>query len=296
MMPDVPLFLALAAGVVAAVNPCGFALLPAYLSLLVVGDEPPSRSAAVGRALVLTAAMTGGFVAVFGVAGLLLAPLMGALERSLPWFTVGFGALLAGLGGWLLAGRALPSLPWRPARAPRLRGTWWSMALFGAAYALASLSCTVGPFLAIVGSSARSGSAVAGVGLFLGYALGMGLVVGALAMAVALARASLVRRLRRAAAATSRAGGGLLVLAGAYVAWYGRYETHALARPGTPDPVVAAGTSLQQHLAGALSGPGLVVVVLVFAALVAVGALARAGRRPARAGAVSRRAGRSAAS
>jgi cytochrome c-type biogenesis protein len=33
---------------VAAINPCGFALLPAYLSLLVIGDSAGSRRSAVG--------------------------------------------------------------------------------------------------------------------------------------------------------------------------------------------------------------------------------------------------------
>ena len=38
--------LALGAGMLAAVNPCGFALLPAYLSLFVLdGGEPPRRVA-----------------------------------------------------------------------------------------------------------------------------------------------------------------------------------------------------------------------------------------------------------
>jgi cytochrome c-type biogenesis protein len=32
--------LALGAGMLAALNPCGFALLPAYLTLLVTGDQP----------------------------------------------------------------------------------------------------------------------------------------------------------------------------------------------------------------------------------------------------------------
>ncbi len=48
-MFDSPLLaVALGAGLLAAVNPCGFALLPAYLSLLVLGDQPPTRSRAVG--------------------------------------------------------------------------------------------------------------------------------------------------------------------------------------------------------------------------------------------------------
>jgi len=276
-MTEVPLLLALAAGVLAAVNPCGFALLPAYLSLLVVGDTAAAtrdvRAAAVGRALASTAAMTVGFVAIFGVFGLVLAPAAGLVQRNLPWFTIGFGLLLAVLGGWLVAGRQLPALPWKATRAPTLTRSWASMVLFGAAYALASLGCTIGPFLAIVVSSLRAGSTVAGLGLFLAYAVGMGLVVGTLALAVALARASLVRRLRVAAAGQSRAGGALLVITGGYVAYYGWYELRASTRRGTTDPVVEAGTALQRALATGLDRIGVATVAAAFVLLLA-GALA----------------------
>jgi cytochrome c biogenesis protein CcdA len=266
-MSDVPVFLALAAGVLAAVNPCGFALLPAYLSLLVVGEEPLARTAAVGRAIALTAAMTVGFVGVFGLFGLVLVPAMALVQRDLPWFTIGLGLALAVLGGWLVAGRQLPALPWKLSRAPTLTRAWGSMALFGAAYALASLSCTIGPFLAIVVSSARGGSALAGLALFGAYALGMGLVVGTLALAVALTRASLVSRLRRTAAGLSRAAGALLVLTGAYVAWYGWYEIKALSGRPVADPIVAAGTTAQHRLAGWLDGIGVLTIAVTFSLL-----------------------------
>ncbi|MGC9669238.1 cytochrome c biogenesis CcdA family protein [Planosporangium sp. 12N6] len=282
-MSDVPVLLAVAAGILAAVNPCGFALLPAYLSLLVVADGAPERGAvpargvAVGRALALTAAMTTGFVAVFGAFGLVLAPVASAVQHHLPWFTIGFGLLLAVLGGWLVAGRQLPAMPWKPSRAPALTGTFASMALFGAAYALASLGCTIGPFLAIVVSSLRAGSLLGGLGLFGAYAVGMGLVVGTLALAVALARASLVRRLRAAAARISRAGGALLVLTGGYVAYYGWYELRPLDRRAAPDPVVRAGTALQQVLAAGLDRAGVVTVASAFVLLLA-GAIVAARR------------------
>jgi cytochrome c biogenesis protein CcdA len=278
-MYDVPVLLAVAAGVLAAVNPCGFALLPAYLSLLVVADEAPARGTAVGRALALTAAMTAGFVAVFGAFGLVLAPTAGLVQRHLPWFTIGFGLLLAALGGWLVAGRQLPTLPWKVSRAPTLARSLPSMALFGAAYALASLSCTIGPFLAIVVSSLRAGSTLAGLGLFVAYAVGMGLVVGTLALAVALARASLVRRLRAAAAGLSRAGGALLLITGGYVAYYGWYELHALTRAGAPDVVVRTGTALQQALAAGLDRIGVPAVAAAFALLLAATAVAGRLRR-----------------
>jgi cytochrome c-type biogenesis protein len=281
-MSDVPVLLALAAGILAAVNPCGFALLPAYLSLLVVADgpsSPPAQRAAVGRAQALTAAMTVGFVVVFGAFGLVLAPTAGLVQRHLPWFTITFGLLLAVLGGWLIAGRQLPALPWKPSRAPTLTRSMPSMALFGVAFALASMSCTIGPFLAIVVSSLRAGSPLEGVGLFIAYAVGMGLVVGTLALAVALARASLVRRLRRASAVLSRAGGVLLVVTGGYVAWYGWYELQASTGPAVPDRVVAAGTALQQWLAAGLDRIGVVTVAVVFVVLLAGAVLAARAAR-----------------
>jgi cytochrome c biogenesis protein CcdA len=264
--------LALAAGALAAVNPCGFALLPAYLSILVVGEG----RAAVGRALASSAAMTAGFVAVFGAFGLVLAPVMGAVQRHLPWFTIGFGALLVVLGAWLLAGRRLPALPWRPSRAPALTRSVPSMVLFGAAYALASLSCTIGPFLAIVVSSLRAGSTAAGVALFAAYGLGMGLVVGTAAVAVALARASVLRRVRAGAGALSRIGGALLAGTGAYVAWYGWYELHA--GDGRPDAVVRFGSAVQRALAGWLDRAGVATVAAVFAALLVVALVVRRRR------------------
>jgi cytochrome c-type biogenesis protein len=215
--------------------------------------------------------MTAGFVAVFGAFGLALAPTASLVQRHLPWFTITFGLLLVGLGGWLVAGRQLPALPWKPSRAPTLTRSVPSMALYGVAYALASMSCTIGPFLAIVVSSLRAGSPLEGVGLFIAYALGMGLVVGTLALAVALARASLVRRLRRAAAGLSRAGGILLVVTGGYVAWYGWYELQASIGRAASDRVVAAGTALQQWLAAGLDRIGVIAAVaVVFAVLLAV--------------------------
>ena len=78
---DAPLALAFGAGMLAAVNPCGFAMLPAYLSYFCglegsledgAGSAEDASTAglrAVPRALSVTAVMTAGFVAVFGLVG-----------------------------------------------------------------------------------------------------------------------------------------------------------------------------------------------------------------------------------
>jgi cytochrome c biogenesis protein CcdA len=279
-----PVLLALTAGMLAAVNPCGFALLPAYLSVLVAGDRsrpdgPRASAAAVGRALRCTLALTAGYVAVFGAFGLVLAPITGWLEPRLPWLTVLLGLALTLAGAALVAGRALPS-PGRIRRAPRLTGTAVSMVLFGMAYALASLGCAIGPFLAIVVSSLRAGSWGAGLLLFVCYAAGMGLVIGVTAIAVALVRAGAVARLRRAAGFVPRIGGAVLVAAGAYVAYYGAYELRLVKnlKSSGHDPVVNVVSGLQHRLSDLVGRLGAVWLAGLLLALILVGLLA--ARRP----------------
>jgi cytochrome c biogenesis protein CcdA len=285
-MVDAPYPLALAAGVLAAVNPCGFALLPAYVSLLVV-DGTGGRQQGVGTALVralsLTAAMTLGFLIVFGGFGLLAAPAADWLAQRLPWLTVVIGLVLAILGGWLLLGRDLPSPVPKPARAPQPRQRFASMVLFGMSFAIASLGCTIGPFLAVVVTSFGTRSAAAGVALFLAYAAGMALVVGTVALAVALAQQSVLRAMRRLAPMLSRGAGLLMILAGAYIAWYGWYEIRLFRHPGTTDPLIDAGGQAQTRLAAFVDNLGAATIALVLLALVVFAggtALWRRSRRP----------------
>jgi cytochrome c-type biogenesis protein len=139
-----------------------------------------------------------------------------------------------------------------------------SMTAYGAGYALASLGCTIGPFLAIVVSSFRAGSTFGGVLLFLGYAAGMGMVVGTAALALALARTTVVGRMRRLAPLISRAGGVVVAAAGAYVAYYGWYELRVL-RGGSPtDPVVGAALAVQGRLSDAIAALGVPAVAIAF--------------------------------
>ncbi|GIF01893.1 cytochrome c biogenesis CcdA family protein [Paractinoplanes rishiriensis] len=262
------LLLALSAGMLGAVNPCGFALLPAYLSVLVVG-EPGEPAKAVWRAIRCTVALTLGYFLVFGAFGLALTPIAGALTPRLPWLTVVFGLGLAVLGGWLLAGRSLPRLT---VRAPALNGSARSMVLFGMAYAIASLGCAVGPFLALVVTSLRAGSIGSGVLLFLAYAAGMGLVVGVTAVAVALVRVSLVNRVRRMFGVVPRLGGAVLLASGLYVAYYGWYELRLVEnrRLAGSDPIVAAAGDVQRWLSDLVGGVGAVPLLLLLLILVFV--------------------------
>ncbi len=282
-MPEAPYALALAAGVLAAVNPCGFALLPAYVSLLVIDEQVPQRRMLpVLRALSLTGAMTAGFVTVFGSFGLLAAPAADWLAERLPWLTVVIGLVLVALGGWLLAGGELTSPVPKAGRGPHLRRRFWPMYLFGMSFAVASLGCTIGPFLGVVVIGFSAGSTLAGVGLFLSYAAGMALVVGTVAVAVALARQSVVKVMRRAAPMLARAAGLLMVLAGAYVAWYGWYEIRIFADPDATDPVIDTAAAVQTALAALVDAAGAGVLAAVLAALVVLAGVVAFARRSGR--------------
>src|SRR6185437_80233 len=189
--------LAFGAGLVAALNPCGFALLPAYLALVVRGGDV-GRRAAVLRAVTATAAMAVGFVIVFGAFGVLTISVASTVQRYLPYVTVVIGIVLIALGIWLLVGREIA-----PVRG-LIRGARWaptarlgSMFGYGVSYAIASLSCTVGPFLAVTAAGFRGGSVVGAAAVYAAYLAGFTLVVGVLAVAAALANSAVVERMRR---------------------------------------------------------------------------------------------------
>ena len=242
--------LAFAAGMVAAFNPCGFAMLPAYLTL-VIQREGGGQLAALGRALAATGAMAAGFLAVFGLFGLLTVSVASTVQRYLPYATVLIGIMLVALGLWLLAGRTLPG--WSLGKGARWAPTarLGSMFGYGVGYALASLSCTAGPFLAVTGSSLQSGSAAATMLVYVAYAAGVALVVGVLAVAVALASAAAIDRMRRVLPYVNRLSGAILVPVGLYVAYYGWYELRLFGGTGSAeDPVVAAAGRVQRVLAG----------------------------------------------
>jgi len=266
--------LAFAAGMIAALNPCGFAMLPAYLALVVNGEHT-GRPRAVGRALTATAAMAVGFLTVFGLFGLLTVSVASTVQQYAPYLTVVVGIVLVALGLWLLTGRELTALSWNSARL----GSRWtptarlgSMFGYGVGYAIASLSCTIGPFLAVTGTSLRSGSALGGVLVYVAYAAGITLVVGVLAVAVALANSALIDRIRRALPYLNRISGAVLVLVGLYVGYYGVYEIRLFSAGGSAqDPVIGAAGRIQRALAGWVYQHG------AWPWIVAVGVLAMAG-------------------
>ncbi|MEM9033875.1 MAG: cytochrome c biogenesis CcdA family protein [Actinomycetota bacterium] len=279
-MLEVPWAFALAAGMAAALNPCGFAMLPAYLTYFVgTGEEGADQGRSITRALMVSLVLTAGFVLVFGVFGLITTPFAISIEEHLPWVTIVIGIALAILGVAMLAGKqVMLSVPKMGAGGGRELP---SMFLFGISYAVASLSCTIGPFLAVTTSTFRSANYASGVLAFVTYGLGMGLLISILTLAVALAQTSVVTTIRKALPYVTRVSGVLLVLAGLYVAWYGWWEVRTLRGDFSDDPIAGVGEDVQQWVTQQINDIGATTLAWWFggALVVAFGASVALRRR-----------------
>jgi len=222
---------AFSVGMVATFNPCGFAMLPAYLSYFLGLENTrglDDRSdATILRALAVSAAMTTGIVVVFGVLGLVLNPIISSISDKLPWLTIVLGVVLVFLGIRLLMGRKITVGFLKVSRGPDSRELS-SVFFFGISYALVSLSCTLSLFIAAISTVIDQQNFIIGVGAFVAYALGMGLVLTVLTLAIALARQGIVRRMRGILPYINPISGVLLILAGTYISYYGWYQLHVL--------------------------------------------------------------------
>jgi len=210
-------------GMVAAVNPCGFILLPTYLMyfLGMQGSLPGTQRATMRRALLVSAAVSAGFLSVFLVAGVISYNFTNWINENAKYATGGIGAALVVLGIAMLFGYKIPFMtPNLNTGGDTPQRTMRAMFVFGIAYAVASIGCTIGLFIATVFSTTAREGVVAGVGNVLAYGAGMALLVSALTIALASANTSLLKFLRGGMRYVDKIAAGFVVLSGVYLLWY----------------------------------------------------------------------------
>lgn len=223
-MIDVPLVFAFSAGLVAAFNPCGAAMFPAYVGYQLDAKVEHNPLLSALRGLSLGLAATGGFIVVFGIVGVVLALGGRAIGQFLPFAGLAVGVAIAGLGLWLLISRRKLGLM----AASRInlgqgRGLR-HVFLFGIAYAVASLSCALPIFLAAVGIVAgqtlSAGNLLETVIGALSYGLGMGAIMVAAALGVVFFKGFVQRLIRSVFPFIEPVGNLAMVGAGAYLIYY----------------------------------------------------------------------------
>jgi cytochrome c-type biogenesis protein len=212
-------------GVVAAFNPCGFALLPAYLGLYLndkqAGDDLAARTK---RSLKVSLVVAGAFTVLFGVTGALFSLASTLIVRLLPWVGLGVGVVLIVAGGMTIGGKLITFDSAQQAASKLGRGAGTSStrgyAAFGLAYGLASLGCVLPLFLALVGTAVVLGGVGSAVLAFVLYGVGMASTLGVLTVLAGIVNFGILSRIRSVGRVVSVVGSVLLLLSGAYVVYY----------------------------------------------------------------------------
>jgi cytochrome c-type biogenesis protein len=223
-----PFGYAFGAGMVAAVNPCGFAMLPVYLSLYLGAEDTQFQGqpwiVRLLKAVTIAAVVTAGYGVIFMVIGVIVSAGGSMLMAVMPWIAVVIGISLILLGGWLLLGKHLSIGIFMRIGSrigdPRnigLRGYFY----FGMGFGATSLSCTLPIFFDGGGWLAHFGRLCPLAAAIFSFVLGTGSILLAMTLAMAFFKGGLVVGvLRKSLPYVQRIAAVLLIVAGGYICFY----------------------------------------------------------------------------
>lgn len=248
---------AFAAGMVATVNPCGFAMLPAYLGFF-IGDRRQHRFSALAVGLSVSL----GFVIVFTLAGILVASGVRLVVTWIPWLAAIVGVGLIAVGIAELSGRHVFARLPGASRASR-DTSFAGLVSFGASYGIASLSCTLPIFLSLIAGAVASESLLQSLFVFLAYGAGMSLVVVVLTLGLAVGRDRVLRTIRPLASRLNTISGWVLIVAGAFIVWYWATVLASDATNLTANPLVGIVDRVTAGAAGFVAANPLLSAIFV---------------------------------
>ena len=214
------LWLSFGSGLLAAVNPCGFVLLPTYLMyFLGVSGRPGTQRSTVRRALLVSAALSAGFMTIFVIVGGISRLFTDWLNQNAKYVALLIGVALVLLGIAMLFGYRLPFSTPKLDTGKRDQ-TVVSMYVFGLAYAVASIGCTLGPFSATVLGTIDTDGFFQGIIAVILYGAAMSLLITTLTVTLALAQGGLLKSLRTGMKYVEIASAIVMILSGLYLTWY----------------------------------------------------------------------------
>ena len=258
------------AGAVATVNPCGFALLPAWFAREMAEHDGRPAGERLIRAVISAGLVSLGFVLIFVVAGVLLAAGSEWLGPALPWIGVLLGAMLALIGISWIASVRLPGLP--VIETCRRVSTRYGAFGFGLSYGLASISCTLPVFMSVAGLSFLLESEISLAG-FLAYLAGATAVLTLVAVGGTLVGSGLSRLVQGRVGVLRRTAGAMTFLAGLYIALY--WGRLFLDEASWADQLINSVVGFSSRASMLLSsGTGLLILFFGIAALVVSGWIA----------------------
>ena len=217
---------AFAVGMLAALNPCGFVMLPGFAAFYVTTAESPGHGwlgMRLRRAIEMAVLTTATFILIFTIVGIIVVAGGSVLMRGIGWAGAAVGLVLIGMGTYQLVTRRSLAARFMPSTGVGYSRGARGAVVYGVAYAICSLGCALPTFLVVAGSVLVGNTDyVAAASRFVEYALGMGAVLTLVAASVALARDRGSRMLRRLVPVVEPVANVLLIVVGVYVLWYWR--------------------------------------------------------------------------
>ncbi|MBI4452400.1 sulfite exporter TauE/SafE family protein [Candidatus Woesearchaeota archaeon] len=217
--------LAFSAGLVSFINPCGFAMLPVYVTYYFKNEGLEKASvikrAFAGLSLGLTVSL--GFATAFSLIGFAISYLGRGLLKYVGWFDLFIGILLVLIGLIYLLNLKAKAYVNRLMnigeylKSNKLKNKHISFFVYGVGFAITSLGCTLPIFLLVVTTALKSAGLISGLITFLVYAAGMSFFMVLFSLAVALSKTAVEKTLRRWAPYLYRFGSIVVVIAGIYL-------------------------------------------------------------------------------
>ena len=202
------LVFAFMAGIFSLISPCGYILLPGYISYYL------GSKLSFGKAVSGGLACTAGLITVFSIMGVLASSLGTLLPQLIPLLEIIAGAMVTFMGIIILIGLSLP-YPSIPTRISKRKGAV-GLYFFGVAYGLAGVGCSAPVFLSVVFYAMAKGLAY-GTSVFIAYAVGMGLPLILTSVLLAKAKEFLIKRITTATPWLQKVSGVLLIIVGIYL-------------------------------------------------------------------------------
>lgn len=202
-------------GVFALFSPCGFPMLPGYVSYYI------GTNASLGKAFPGGVACTLGLVTVFSIIGV-IADALGSLITyyiSLLELVAGLATIFLGLSMILKIRIPMFSIP---VKAPKRRGLI-GIYLYGVTYGMATLACSAPIFFSILSIAIAAGGLLNGILTFTVYAIGMGLPLIIITILLVNTKKMFLKRIMKMMPWIEKLSGIILVSIGVYLIYFYLY-------------------------------------------------------------------------
>ncbi len=213
--------LALISGFLTFLTPCGFAMMPAYVSYY-LGREDGAKPLTWGKRLykgfVFGAMAALGIVTIFSVLGLAVILIGNTIKVFIPWLTILGAVFIVVVGVMMLLKKDFSFFkPMRLGGTAKPNQNFYS---FGIIYGLAVMSCSLPIFLAVTLGALSAGGLYGGAIVFGVYAGAAGLSMILFSMALSTVRESMLRLMSSFFPYFQKVAGLVIIVAGLYLIYY----------------------------------------------------------------------------